>query len=306
MSFAGDQRALIGLALMKRYLFFQSVLIVLLSPCLLRQENIIAGNFPSGTDESICNKKFQLAASLKLHNKPINDVVIEIARSFIGARYAANTIEAPGQERLIVNLQKFDCVTFYECSLALARCVKKNKLSFDDYKNELRYVRYRNGTVDGYPSRLHYTSDYFYDNEHKGVLKDITKELGGILFKKKINFISTHPDLYPRLKENAEYIGAMRKIEDSVNGRTLYYIPKTDIKKIASQINNGDIIGITTSIDGLDCTHTGIAVWQNKNLHMIHAPVPGSKVQITGLPLLEYLSKIKKDTGIIVARPVEP
>jgi hypothetical protein len=306
MSSANSKSALIRLMIMKHHAFLKSICLAVLLSFLLQPANTFASDLPADTNESICNKKFCLAASLKLHERHINEVVVEIAKSFLGTNYSANTIEAPGQERLIINLQTFDCVTFYESSLALARCIKKTKLTFEDYKKELQFVRYRNGIIDGYTSRLHYTSDYFYNNENKGVLKNITKELGGVQFKKKINFMSTHPDLYTQLKENPEYLKVIRKIEDSINARTMYYIPKANIKKIASQIKNGDIIGITTNIDGLDCTHTGIAIWQNRILYMIHTPIPGSKVQITELPLWKYLSKIKKDTGIMVARPVEP
>ena len=292
---------------MKFRTILQSILLALVLPSLFGQIIILAGDIPiDTTNESICNQKFRLATSLKLHEKPINEIVAEIAKSFLGTKYAANTIEAPGQEQLIINLQMFDCVTFYENSLVLARCINKNKLTFDDFKKELQFVRYRKGIIKGYPSRLHYTSDYFFDNENKGVLKDITKQLGGLPLKKNINFISMHPDLYPRLKENPENINAMRAIEDSINARKIYYIPKENIKSIASQIRNGYIIAITTSIDGLDCTHTGIAIWQNKNLHMIHAPIPGAKIQITKLPLYKYLSKNKKVTGIMVAKPVDP
>jgi len=242
---------------------------------------------------------------MKIHGKPINEVVLAIAKSFIGTDYAANTLDATGKEQLVVNLQTLDCVTFYENSLVLARCIKKNKLTFDDYKKELQFVRYRDGVINGYASRLHYTSDYFFDNEKKSVLKDMTKELGGVPFKKKINFMSTHPDLYLQLKNSSENVKEIKKIEDEMNARTIYYIPKAKVKRIASQIKDGDIIGITATINGLDCTHTGIAIWQNKKLHLLHAPVPGSKVQITDLPLSDYLAKIKKDAGIIVARPVE-
>ena len=241
-----------------------------------------------------------------MREKPINEVVIAIAKSFIGTDYTANTLDAPGKEQLIVNLQTLDCVTFYENSLVLARCIKKNKLTFNDYKKELQFVRYRGGVIDGYTSRLHYTSDYFFDNEKKSVLKDVTKELGGVPFNKKINFMSTHPDLYLQLKNSSENVKEIKKIEDEMKTRTTYHIPKANIKRIASQIKNGDIIGITTTIDGLDCTHTGIAIWQNGKLHLLHAPIPGSKVQITELPLWDYLAKIKKDEGIIVARPIEP
>jgi len=112
-------------------------------------------------NELICKNKFNLAAEMKLKDKPINEVVVAIAESFIGTDYAANTLEVPGKEQLVVNLQTLDCVTFYENSLVLARCIKKNKITFDDYKKELQFVRYRSGVIDGYPSRLHYTSDYF-------------------------------------------------------------------------------------------------------------------------------------------------
>jgi hypothetical protein len=257
-------------------------------------------------NEIICARKFELGVSLKLQEKPINEIVVEIAKSFLGADYAADTIEAPGREHLIVNLQEMDCVTFYENSLVLARCIKKNTLTYDDYKKELQFVRYRNGIIADYPSRLHYTSDYFYDNERKGVLKDVTKTIGGSKYKKTINFMSAHPESYPRLKENPEFVTAMKKIESELSARVMYFIPKKKIKKIAYNIKDGDILGITTTLEGLDCSHTGIAVWQNKKLHMIHAPSPGKKVQITELPLWDYLMQIKKDAGIMVARPMDP
>jgi len=291
---------------MNRPTFLQLIPVLALFPFFLSQQKIITVAVPADPNELICKNKFDLALSLKLHEKSISEIVVAIAKSFIGTDYAANTIDMPGKEELIVNLQAFDCVTFYENSLVLARCIKKNKLTFDDYKKELQFVRYRGGIIDGYPSRLHYTSDYFFDNEKKSVLKDITKILGGVPFKKKINFMSTHPDSYLQLKNSPESVTEIKKIEDKLNARMMYHIPKAKIIRITSQIKDGDIIGITTTIEGLDCTHTGIAIWQNGQLHLLHAPIPSSKVQITELPLWEYLARIKKDAGIMVVRPVEP
>jgi hypothetical protein len=296
---------------MNRRTFLQLIPVLVLFPIFLQQQKKATAEIPVDPNELICKNKFNLAVVMKLHEKPINEVVVAIAKSFIGTDYAANTLDAPGKEQLVVNLQTLDCVTFYENSLVLARCIKKNKPTFNDYKKELQFVRYRGGVIDGYTSRLHYTSDYFFDNEKKSVLKDVTKEIGGVPFNKKINFMSTHPDLYLQLKNSSENVKEIKKIEDEMNARTMYHIPKANVKKIASQIKDGDIIGITTTIDGLDCTHTGIAIWlasrsgQNRKLHLLHAPILGSKVQITELPLSDYLAKIKKDAGIIVARPVE-
>ena len=291
---------------MNRRILFPMIPILALFPCFLPQQNKTAVDNPIDPNELICKNKFNLAAEMKLKDKPINEVVVAIAESFIGTDYAANTLEVPGKEQLVVNLQTLDCVTFYENSLVLARCIKKNKITFDDYKKELQFVRYRGGVIDGYPSRLHYTSDYFFDNEKKSVLNNVSKKLGGVPFKKKINFMSTHQDLYLQLKNSPENVKKIRKIEDAINARTMYHIPKADVQRIASQIQDGDILGITSTIDGLDCNHTGIAIWRNGKLHFLHAPISGSKVQITELPLWEYLAKIKKDAGIMVERPVEP
>jgi hypothetical protein len=290
---------------MNRRIFLHLIPIIALFPYFLPQQNTTTVATPADPNESICKNKFDLAVAMKLHEKPINEVVVAIAKSFIGTEYAANTIDASGKEQLIVNLQTFDCVTFYENSLVLARCIKKNTMNFEAFKKELQFVRYRGGVIDGYASRLHYTSDYFFDNENKSVLKDVTKELGGVPWKKNINFMSTHQNVYLQLKISPENVDKIRKIEDQINARPKYFIPKAYVKRIAPQIKDGDIIGITTTIDGLDCSHTGIALRQNGNLHLLHAPIPGSKVQITELPLWEYLAKIKKDTGILVARLIE-
>ena len=286
--------------------FLHIIPIFALFPFFLQQQYKTSIESAIDPNELICKNKFNLAVEMKLHDKPINEIVIAVAKSFIGTDYAANTLEAPGKEQLVVNLQTLDCVTFYENSLVLARCIKKNKLTFDDYKKELQFVRYRSGVIDGYSSRLHYTSDYFFDNEKKSVLNNVSKKLGGVPFKKKINFMSTHQDLYLQLKNSPENVKEIRKIEDAMNARTMYHIPKADVQRIASQIQDGDILGITSTIDGLDCNHTGIAIWRNGKLHFLHAPISGSKVQITELPLWEYLAKIKKDAGIMVERPVEP
>jgi hypothetical protein len=291
---------------MNRRTFFYLIPVIVLFPFFSQQQNKTTVGTSFDPNELICRNKFDLAVAMKLHEKPIHEIVVAIAKSFIGTEYAANTIDAPGKEQLIVNLQTLDCVTFYENALVLARCIKKNKSTFEDFKKELQFVRYRGGGIDGYASRLHYTSDYFFDNEKKSVLKDVTKELGSVRWKKKINFMSTHPNSYLQLKNSPENVEKIRKIEDEINTRPMYSIPKAYVKRIAPLIKDGDIIGITTTIDGLDCSHTGIAVWQNGKLHLLHAPVPGSKVQITEMPLPEYLAKVKKDSGIMVARPVEP
>ncbi len=257
-------------------------------------------------DALICSKKFEIAASLDLRSKPIGEIVVGMGKTFLGTDYVANTLEQPGAEHLVINLRGLDCVSFYENSLVFARCIRKNKTTFDDYKAELQFIRYRGGIIDGYPSRLHYTSDYFFDNEQKKVLRNISKEIGGERYTKTINFMSTHPESYRQLKEQPEFLAIIRQQEAAISAREMYHVPKEKVASLAPKIHDGDILAITADIPGMDVSHTGIAIWQEKKLHLLHAPLSGSKVQITETPLAEYLAASPKRLGIMVARPLEP
>ncbi|HEX9829004.1 MAG TPA: N-acetylmuramoyl-L-alanine amidase-like domain-containing protein [Bacteroidota bacterium] len=265
-------------------------------------DNILQSGDP---DALLCARKFELAVSLSLQKKPIGTVITEVGKSFIGTEYLANGIEAPGEERLVVNMRGLDCVSFCENAVVLARCIKKNAMSFDEYKRELQFLRYRGGVIEGYPSRLHYFTDYIYDGEKKGIWRDVTKT-SGESYRKKMNFMSTHPNAYQQLKEHPELVQVIAQQEEEISKREMYYIPKGSVHAIEHEIHDGDILAITTDIEGLDVSHTAIAIRQSDRLHMMHAPDVGYKVMITELPLAEYLAKNKRQTGIIVARAVEP
>ena len=261
----------------------------------------------SEKDVEICNSKFDLAVDKDLAEKPIGDVIAEIGKSFIGTDYLAHGLKKDGDEQLVINLTGLDCTTFLENSLVLARCIKKGKTTFKDYEKELQFVRYRDGKIDKYPSRLHYFSDWIYDNVQKGIIKDVTKEMGGEKIKFKINFMSTHPESYKQLEENPDFMPIIKKQEQEISLREYYFIPKEKLESKEEQIQNGDLIAITTNVAGLDIGHVGIAVRMEDNrIHILHAPDIGYKVQISDLPLFEYLKKLKKDTGIIILRPQEP
>jgi hypothetical protein len=74
------------------------------------------------------------------------------------------------------------------------------------------------------------------------------------------------------------------------------------VKNIAGKIKNGDIIAITTKIKGLDISHTGFAVWKNKDLHLLHASQDAGKVVISRKNLSQYLLDNKNQSGIMVLR----
>lgn len=259
-------------------------------------------------DETICNQKFSFAISDSLHKKNINEVIVEIGKTFLGVPYTANSLEVNKEEALVVNLRALDCVSFYENCLALARCIKQKKYSFEDYKKELQFIRYRNGKIDGYTSRLHYTSDYFYNNQEKGILKILSTEVAEIdlfaLVPSPINFMTENRNLYKGLSENLEY-AKMLSIEAKISRRQIRFIPKEELPNIVNNILPGDILGFTTNVKGLDVAHTGIAYKDEAGiLKLLHAPNVGEKVSVSKKSLVEYLNNNSKFTGIIIARAV--
>jgi hypothetical protein len=259
------------------------------------------------SDEQICKLKFDLAVSNGLASKPINEIVVEIGKSFIGTDYAGHVLEEKGDEKLVVNLRALDCVTFYENCVTLARCIKLKKTTFDEYKAQLQFLRYRNGTIDGYPSRLHYTTDYWHHAEKKGILKVVTKEIFGeknvAEIPKPINFMTVNREKYKHLKTNDANFEKIKAQEDAINSRPDYFLPKGNLHLYADAVNHGDLIGIATNMKGMDIAHTGVAVrMPNGKLHFMHAPIAGHKVQITEQTMHDYMAKNQRQTGIIVAR----
>lgn len=256
-------------------------------------------------DVDICHSKFELAVSKNLSSKPINEIIIEIGKSFLGTDYVAYTLEKGEKENVVINLSGLDCYTFLESTFALARCVKSGKTTFNDYLKETENLRYRGGKLKEYPSRLHYFSDWIYDIDKRGIGKNISKEIGGEKIQKKIDFMTTHVESYHQLKENPKFIEEMKKIEREISEREYYFIPQEKIKDVEDKIQSGDLIGITTNIEGMDIAHTGIAIrLDDGRIHFMHAPIVGKKVQITEKPLLDYIKGNKKQNGIMVVRPL--
>ena len=268
--------------------------------------SILLSQIFSESDVEICNAKFELAFDKNLAEKPIGDVIAEVGKSFIGTDYLSHGLEKDGDEQLVINLTGLDCTTFLENSLVLARCIKKGKTSFEDYMSELQLIRYRDGVIDQYPSRLHYFSDWIYDNEKKGIVEDMTKEIGGKKIKFKVNFMSTHPDSYKHLRENPDFIPIIKEQEKQISCREYYFIPKEDLNSKEEFIQNGDLLAITTTVEGLDIGHIGIAVkMDNGRIHLLHAPTENTKVQITEQPLSNYLMKYKRHSGVIILKAKE-
>ncbi|MEM1258373.1 MAG: N-acetylmuramoyl-L-alanine amidase-like domain-containing protein [Bacteroidota bacterium] len=229
--------------------------------------------------------------------------VVSIGKTFLGTPYVEKTLEIGDKETLVVNLRGLDCTTFVENVLAFSLLLKGNKKSFQDFASALETIRYRNGHLDGYSSRLHYFTEWIRNNNEKGLVEDITRELGGIEVGKSINFMGTHRQLYPFLADDTNY-DKILEVEEQLAKESLCVLPQDAIELMENELQNGDIIALATSITGLDVTHTGFAIrMPSGRIHLLHASISG-EVTITKEPLVDYLRKIKNNTGIVVARPL--
>ncbi len=125
-----------------------------------------------------------------LSEKEISEIIAEVGKSFLGVEYVAGTLDNNAkEEKLVIKITGLDCVTFVENTLAISRIIREGKPDYDSYRSELQNIRYRNGEINGYASRLHYFSDWIYDNQKKGIVEDITKEIGGESYNKNVDFM---------------------------------------------------------------------------------------------------------------------
>jgi Protein of unknown function (DUF1460) len=230
------------------------------------------------------------------------NLIVEIGRLFINVPYKAGTLEHPSKEKLIVNVSGFDCTTFVETVLALARCAAAGKLSRSEFRKYLKLIRYRQGKIDGYSSRLHYFIDWLRDNEKKKILKDVSRHFHAAAQCIKINYMTLNRASYPALKNEFEF-QKMRLVEKNLSRKVFYIIGKDKVSRQKTRIKNGDVIAFTTKDEGLDVAHIGFAIWQRKNLHLLHASSKESGVVISKKTLVAYLKSNKTFIGIIVARP---
>lgn len=237
-------------------------------------------------------------------DEPILEVVNRTARFFIGKPYVSSTLEVE-PEGLVINLRSFDCTTLVETVLALAQTVKRyEQPTFDDYCSVLCNIRYRRGTIKDYTSRNHYFSDWIYENENREYVKDITQTLGGEPYRLQLSFISSHPERYKQLVSHPEFVDVMREKEVEISQRALYtLIPLSKIGDAEKEMRSGDIVCFATNIEGLDVSHVGFVYQDKGRCTFIHASTSARKVIIEPQSIQSYLTKNKRNVGLIVVRP---
>lgn len=238
-------------------------------------------------------------------SKTYEQIVIWIARQFLGIPYVAHTLDRTDDEQMVINLHELDCTTYVEVVAALSRCVFQQKKDIASFINELRNLRYRNGVVS-YETRNHYFQWWVEANTKNGVADEVFVQDNALYSSQTINnyYMSEHSDSYDMLRNHPERVESIKQQEAEHNGIKVRYISASQIKntqQMRQLIHDGDIIGLVTTKKGLDASHLGIAVWHKDGLHFLNASSlkkNGKSVVESKESFIPYLKTRPTDIGI--------
>ncbi|MBE6286671.1 MAG: DUF1460 domain-containing protein [Mediterranea massiliensis] len=230
--------------------------------------------------------------------------MVNHAIDFLDVPYVAHTLEVNDTEQLVINCDEVDCTTLVEYVMAMSLTpIIDNDISETDFADKLMCIRYRNGKIDGYTSRLHYITEWVKNSIKMGFLEDITAIHSSFTMKVNLNYMTTHPHLYKHLANSPENVAKMKAIEKELSDTEFHYIPKEELPHTGrSWIKSGDIICLTTNIPGLDVSHLGIAFYADGKLSLLHASYKDKKVMISKVSLSQMMASSENWTGIRVLR----
>lgn len=216
------------------------------------------------------------------------EAAVSIGKQLLGRPYLPNTLDQNPTEQLVVNLREFDCTTYVESVLALTLAWQQvadkpnpalTELQFRQYLTQLRY---RNGQIDGYASRLHYFSDWLRNNEHKGLITDVSKDLpGNLTVAKPVSYMTSSTHKYPHLL-NPAIFDQLAQTEASLSQQSFSFIPTRNSRLAEAQLREGDIVMLLASRPGLDMKHVGLACsaaqWPDAPAACLVGPGPGGYI----------------------------
>ena len=251
---------------------------------------------------------------------PMGDLVVQVALQLIGTPYLWASLESE-PEQLQVFLDKTDCILFVELSTCMALTLKGRRIvqagdgelyavretpsveaaapSYQLLCDNIRNMRYRLGVVDGYASRVHYTSEWLLQNQTNGILREYSQEIGQEM-DQPFYYMSMHPHTYYQLSHDVCELGKIRMMEDHLSRqKPFFFVPQSALRQAQTiaQIKSGDIVAFISPRDGLDLAHVAIAYEHDGQMHFIHASYGAKKVIIEPKTLADYATN-----GIRVAR----
>ena len=235
-----------------------------------------------------------------------NELMAFYAKQLLGTPYVAHTLEGD-REWLTIDIDELDCTTFVETLYSLTRSTLDMRRSWRDYARNLESIRYRDGQLGDYSSRLHYISDWIANNSHRGNIREATAEIDGAKYDiKTINFMTANRDKYPQLADSAMF-AKIKNFEIGYRMHRYPYLKKEwiDSKKTKAGLKNGDIVALLTKVDGLDVSHMGVLIKDGEKLWLLHASSKDKKVVLEKDDLKETLRRNRSWTGVRVIRIIE-
>ena len=200
-----------------------------------------------------------------------------LSRHFLGYSYRSNPLigAADTDEVFTAALDGFDCVTYIETILALARASK-----VADFTESLRTIRYQQGRIE-WSSRNHYMTLWIRNNLSEGLIGPFSTP--GVPLINRERLLNVVPGL-------------------PVRRTCLRCVPKRAIARLQSYLQTGDLIFFASTRKNLDVFHTGILVHNGERLMMRHAS--RSQGRVVEQKLGDFI-KANRMAGVIVVRPQE-
>jgi len=210
-----------------------------------------------------------------MHVRSVSSRIDLLSRHFLGHPYKANPLigSVDAAEVFTASLDGFDCVTYIETVMALARAS-----NVEDFTEWLRKIRYDRGRIQ-WQRRNHYMTLWIRNNVREGILRPVSMPAVPTLSRERV--LNVVPGL-ARLRTRVKCV------------------PKRAAPRLESHLQSGDLIFFASTHKNLDVFHAGIIVRDGKGVRMRHAA--RSRGVVVEQELREFL-KANRMTGVIVARP---
>lgn len=208
--------------------------------------------------------------------------ICSISEAFLGTPYKETTLigDEQTEERLVVNLAEIDCFTFLDYVEAMRR-----SHTFHEFVQNVKQVRYRSGLV-AFTRRNHFFTDWIVRN--RSHLTDVTWQIG-------LGAVQTVKKHLNEKADGTAFVPGIPPIE-----RGITYLPAGALCEALSRLQTGDYLGVYSPAQGLDVSHTGIAIEVQGGFVLRHASSQENVRRVVDQGLMEYLNN---KPGIIVLRP---
>ena len=216
---------------------------------------------------------------------------ILIGQYFIGAPYLANRLSKSNPEKVYFSFTDFDCVTYVENVLALYNS-KGNHIQFSEKLIKIRY----NDSIS-YENRNHYLTSGLKKLVKLNILTPINNPFNSKSVFKNIDYLSKHV--------NSKHIdkNKLKKTENSISNRPIYYFDSMNDSVTNNLIKNGDVIAFLSLRNDLDFKHVGFVYIKNNIKYILHASQEKKVVCISDVTIDQYILKNKKIIGFQIYRP---